>query len=102
MENNGVVLTSGEKKYFLKYGFNLIVSLGDVPKVQVITDQGKLIYQGVLNSQAARKKSNRWLSFNTILCDHLSGFSQSNKDADEIIEKKLTELWGNPAFSDAI
>lgn len=100
VETNGVVLSPGIKKYFLKYGFNVIVSTSGVPKAQVLTEDNKVVYQATLNSPEARKKSNKWLSLNTILLSHTCGFAHSNKEADEIIEKKLTELWGNPAYSE--
>jgi hypothetical protein len=100
METNDAVLSPELRKYFLKYGFNMIISTSGVPKVQVLSDDNKVIYQANLNSTEARKKSNKWLSLNTILLSHTCGFAHNNKEADELIEKKLTELWGNPAYSE--
>lgn len=102
MEIQNPTLNAAEKRYSIKHGFEMTVDRSGVPKTQIFSEKGKLIYQAVLNSAEARKKSNKWLSLNTVLFDHLCGFAHSNQEADELIEKKLTEFWGNPAFSNLI
>ncbi len=78
----------------------MVIVPGNPPTVQVISDAGDLIYKATLNTFDRRKVSRRWLSFNTILFNLGSGFAKSSKEADELVEKKLIELWGNPHVND--
>ena len=89
-----------EKIYFVKLGYDLIVVPGKPPKVQVISDSKQVVYRGKLNTYERRKVVHKWLSFDTLFLDVNSTFAHNNKEADEIVEKKLRALWGNPFSAD--
>jgi hypothetical protein len=81
----------------LKMGYDLLIVPGDPPKVQVISEGGKsLVFEGALLPYARRKIARRWLALNYIYLEASHKFAKNGKEAAELVEKKLTEWWGNP------
>ncbi len=86
-----------ERSFSIKIGFEVVVLPGRPPQVQVVEERsGRLVFQGVLLSYGRRKVARKWLSRNYVFLDPTMAFAKNSREAAEIVEKKLVELWGNP------
>lgn len=86
-----------ESKIFpIKIGFNLVINAGNPPSFQVVSESGRLVFFGEILPLESRRVRHCWIAKNWIFLDNSGQFARSGKDAEDLVEKKISELWGNP------
>lgn len=86
-----------ESKVFpIKIGYNLVISAGEPVRFQVVSEQGRLVFFGEILPFESRKIRRCWLAKNWVFLDNRGEFAKSGKEAEDLVEKKISELWGNP------
>ena len=86
----------GGKVIPLKLGYNLHIVPGNPPSVQVLNEKGEIVFEGELLPLERRKITRRWLALNYVYLEASHHFAKNGREAAGIVEKKLTEWWGNP------
>ncbi len=80
----------------LKIGFAIVVLPTDPVTVEVTDEEGIVVYRAEIAPFERRVLSRRWLTRRSIVLHPESKLAKTVAEADELIERKLTELWGNP------
>lgn len=84
------------KEFPIKIGFNLVINPGDPASFQVVSEQGRLVFFGEILPLESRKVRRRWIARNWVFLDNRKEFARNGKEAEDLVEKKISELWGNP------
>ncbi len=84
------------KAFSIKVGFNLVINAGDPITFQVVSEKGRLVFFGEILPPSSRKIRRCWIAKNWVFLDNRGEFAKNGKEAEELVEKKISELWGNP------
>ncbi len=89
------------KVYPIKLDFDLVISAGKPIRFQVIKSTGKLVFFGEILPFESRKIRRRWTAKNWVFLDNWHEFARDGREAEDLVEKKISELWGNPYSASA-
>lgn len=89
-------MNTESKVYHIKLGFNLVISAGKPVRFQVVSEEGRLVFFGEILPFESRRIRRRWTAKNWVFLDNRHEFARDGREAEDLVEKKISELWGNP------